>query len=342
MDLFTHIAIPYLIGRSFNRRSEETAALVLGGVALDLDFFLMPVNWISPNFFLLVHRGITHTLFFGFFAALLLLGLVSSGPVSSRIRERFGIDLRFSRRTALFAYGGVLVHLALDLLTTRGVPLLYPLDPARWSFEIFFYSEAPLLLASLGVLVLSFKRGYAVDPRKALLILLFLIVLTGGVRLAERDRALEAGGGGAAAFPAPGLFSWTVLVEDSDLVRVYSYSGPSGDLELLESFERLDGPLPEGLDEAIDIAESLPQVKTFRWRSYDVIVSAAFRDGGWDLTYSDPVMTARMGSAPKATRGFFSGLVSLDVRVEGGVAEVRGGPLGSKNPKSILDTWTKG
>jgi inner membrane protein len=327
MDLFTHIAIPYLMGRSLDRRSEETAALVLGGVALDLDFLLMPVNWIFPSFFLLVHRGITHSLFFGLFTALLVLSLASYGPVSSRIRDRSGIDLQLSRRTALFASAGVLIHLALDLLTTRGVPLLYPLDPARWSFEIFFYSEAPLFIASLGVLLLSVKIRDRFDPRKALLILLLLIVLTGGVRLSERDRALEGFGDGAAAFPAPGLFSWTVLVEDGGRVSVYSYSGPSGDLELLESFERLDGPLPEGLDEAIDIAESLPQVKIFRWRSYEVIVSASFRDGGWDLTFRDPVMTARMRDAPPPLRRPLSGLAFLNVRVEGGAAEMMGGPL---------------
>jgi inner membrane protein len=325
MDLFTHIAIPYLIGRSFKRRSEETAALVLGGVALDLDFLLMPVSWIFPNFFLLVHRGITHSLFFGFFAALIVLRIFTSRQVGSWISERFGVDLRFSSRTVLFATIGVFIHLALDTLTTRGVPLLYPIDPARWSLEIFFYSEVPLLLASLAVIVLFMRRPNSFDPRKVLLILLLLIVLTGGVRLAERDRALEAAGAEAVAFPAPGLFSWTVLVEDGGEVRVYGSGGPTGGLELLESFNRLDGPLREGLTEAVGLAEALPQVRTFRWRSYDVIISAVFRDGGWDLTYRDPVMTARMGGAPKATRGFFSALISLDVRVEGGVAEVRSG-----------------
>lgn len=333
MDLFTHIAVPYLMARRLKRRSDETAAMVLGGVALDLDFLLMPVNWIFPSFFLLVHRGITHSLFFGVITALLVLGLASFGPVRSRIKVRSGIDLGLSRRTAFFASAGAVIHLALDILTTRGVPLLYPLDPARWSFEIFFYSEAPLLIASLGLLLLYAKSRDIFDPRKALLILLLLLVLTGGARLAERERALEGFGDGAAAFPAPGLLSWTVLVEDSGLVRIYSYSGPSGDLELLESFERLEGPLPEGLDEAIDIAESLPQVKTFRWRSYEVIVSASSRDGGWDLTYTDPVMAARMADAPSPLRRPFSSLASLDVRVEGGAAEAGGSPFGSKIQK---------
>lgn len=333
MDLFTHIAIPYLIGRSLKRRSDETAALVLGGVALDLDFLLMPVNWIFPTFFLLVHRGITHSLFFGIFTALLVLGLASYGPVSSRIRDRSGIDLGLSRRTALFASAGAVIHLALDILTTRGVPLLYPLDTARWSLEVFFYSEAPLLIASLGVLLLSAKIRDRFDPRKALLFLLLLLVLTGGARLAERERALEAAGAGSVAFPAPGLFSWTVLTEDGGLVRVYGYSGPSGDLKLLETFERLEGPLAEGLAEAIDMAEALPQVKTFRWRSYDVIVSASSRDGGWDLKYTDPVMAARMAEAPAPLRRPFSGLTSLEVRVEGEAAEAGGSPFGSKIQK---------
>ncbi len=304
------------------------AALAVGGLALDLDIFLPPINWVWPNFFLLVHRGITHSLVFGFLAALLTLCLAAVGPVRSRISQHLGLDPRFTRRAILFAYGGVLIHLALDGLTTRGIPLLFPLDPSRWSLEIFFYSETPLLLASLGILIFEVKRRDVVSHQKMLLLLLLLMVITGFVRLEGRDRAEEIVDGDLAAFPAPGLFEWTVLVEDDGEVGVYSYDALSGDLLFQGNFLKIDIPSEDddfsedGLKAALDEAEKLPSVKTFRWRAYDVVISAFFSDAGWDLEYRDPVMTARMKELPESLEGFFSGLVSLDVRVEGGRAEV--------------------
>ncbi len=322
MDLFTHVALPLLLGRCLKRSAEEVAALTIGGLAPDLDIILLPVNWVHPNFFLLVHRGITHSLFFGFFAALLVLFITSFGPVRSRISQRLGLDPKFTRRAILFAYAGVMVHLALDSLTTRGVPLLYPLDPARWSAEIFFYSETSLLLASLGILIFEVKRQELVDHRKMLLILLLLLAVTGAIRFAEKDRAEEIFSGDATAFPAPSLFEWTVLSEDGGWVRAYSYDALKGEVQLSERFRKMDVHSPDegspegGLEAALDRAETLPQVKTFRWRAYDVVISAAFRDGGWDLAYRDPVMTARMKDFPSPLKGFFSGLVYLEVRVE--------------------------
>jgi inner membrane protein len=85
MDLFTHVALPLLLGRWLKRSAEEVAALAIGGLAPDLDIFLLPINWVHPNFFLLVHRGITHSLFFGIFSALLVLFLASASPVRSQI-----------------------------------------------------------------------------------------------------------------------------------------------------------------------------------------------------------------------------------------------------------------
>jgi inner membrane protein len=329
LDLFTHVAVPLLLGRILKRSGEEVAALAVGGLAPDLDIFLLPINWIYPNFFLLVHRGITHSLLFGFLVALLTLRLFCTRPLRSRVSQHLGLDLRFTRRAILFAYAGVLIHIALDCLTTRGAPLFYPFDPARWSLEIFFYSETPLLLASLGIMIIEAKRRELADHRKMLLILLLILALTGTVRLAEKDRAEEIFDEDATAFPAPSLFEWTVLVEDDGGVCVYGYDALSGEVRFEENFPEMnvissDRDFSEdGLDAALDEADALPQVKTFRWRAYDVVISAFFRDGGWDLEYRDPIMTARMEELPFPLVGLFSGLVSIDVRVEGGRAEVR-------------------
>ncbi len=329
MDLFTHVAVPLLLGRILKRSGEEVAALAVGGLALDLDIFLLPINWVHPNFFLLVHRGITHSLLFGFLAALLTLRLFCAAPFRTQISKCFGLYPKFNRGAVIFAFVGVLIHLALDSLTTRGIPLLFPLDPARWSLEIFFYSETPLLLTSLGILIVEAKRRDIVSHRKMLLLLLLLLAITGFVRLAEKDRAEEIFDGDATAFPAPSLFEWTVLVEDDGGVGVYSYDALSGEVLFEENFPEMnvissDQDSSEvGLDAALDEAETLPQVRTFRWRAYYVVVSGAFREGGWDLEYRDPVMTARMNDLPAPLHDLFSGLVYIDVRVEEEGAEVR-------------------
>jgi len=338
MDIFTHVAIPLLLGRWLKRRDDEVAALAIGGLAPDLDIFLLPINVIHPNFFLLVHRGISHSLLFGFLAALLALRLFCAAPLQSRISQHLGLDPKFTRRAILFAFAGVLIHLALDGLTTRGVPLLFPFDPARWSAEIFFYSETPLLLASLGILIFEVKMQKLVDHRKMLLLLLLLLAITGSVRLTEKERAEGFFDGDATAFPAPNLFEWTVLTEDEGYVGVYGYHALSGEVLFDGNFPKMDiithkeNFSDDDLKGALGRAENLPQVKTFRWRAYDVAVSAAFRDGGWDLVYMDPVMAARMKDQFSPLKGFFSGLVFLDVRVEGERARVRSG-LSSSNLK---------
>ncbi len=166
-----------------------------------------------------------------------------------------------------------------------------------------------------------------------LLILLLLLAVTGAMRFAEKDRAEEIFDGDARAFPAPDLFEWTVLVEDDGGVRIYSYEALTEEVFFEGNFLKMEVRTldedfsDEGLKAALHEAESLPQVKTFRWRAYEVVISAVFRDGGWDLEYRDPVMTARMEDVPSPLKGFFSGLVSLKVRVEGGWSEVRGGSL---------------
>ena len=314
MDLFTHIVVPLLLGRWLKRSDQEVAALAIGGLAPDLDIFLLPINWVHPNFFLLVHRGITHSLFFGFLAALLALRLFCTGPIRSRISRHLGLDPKFTRGAILFVFAGVLVHLALDSLTTRGVPLLFPLDPARWSAEIFFYSETPLLLASLGIFIFEIRSRELVDHRKMLLILLLILAVTGAMRFAGKDRAEKIFDGDATAFPAPDLFEWTVLVEDDGGVRVYSYEALTEEVFFEGNFLKMEARpsdedfSDEGLKAALLGAESLPQVKTFRWRAYEVVISAVFRDGGWDLEYRDPVMTARMEDVPSPLKGFLSGL----------------------------------
>ncbi len=150
MDLFTHALLPYLVGSILRLNKRDLTALVLGGIAPGIDVLLVWISYFYPNYLLITHRGFTHTFFFGFFIALTILHLASYEPVKDRIRRFVDFEPLVSGRTAILAYIGVLSHLFLDYLTTRDIPPLFPLDYARWSAEVFFYTEGVMTTVSLN------------------------------------------------------------------------------------------------------------------------------------------------------------------------------------------------
>ncbi|MGV8088730.1 MAG: hypothetical protein ACP5OM_00455, partial [Methanothrix sp.] len=88
-------------------------------------------------------------------------------------------------------------------------------------------------------------------------------------------------------------FQWTMLENDSDNNRF-----------LISKFNIFAGLLPDnasylyqnapphkdGLNEALKRAESLPQVKLFRWRSSAIAINASEKEGQWIIEYYDPVI----------------------------------------------------
>lgn len=165
MDGLTHALFPFLAGKFFKRSRTECAALLLGGIAPDFDIF---ISWI-PMFFQttlpLYHRGITHTLIFGFVTAAIVLFIASRKYFQDLLAHAFRTNIRltFVPGLLLFAYVGLLSHLFLDWLTTRGIPLLYPFTMQRYSAELFFYIDFTLMLSSIALL------GYALFKRSKLI-----------------------------------------------------------------------------------------------------------------------------------------------------------------------------
>ena len=162
MDGLTHAIFPFLAGKYFGRSRTECAALLLGGIAPDSDIFL---SWI-PLFFQttlpLYHRGITHTLIFGFVTAAIVLFIASRKYFQDLLAYAFrtNIKLTFIPGLLVLAYVGVLSHLFLDWLTTFGIPLLYPFIASRFSAELFFYIDVTLLTVSMALLIYAvFNRS---------------------------------------------------------------------------------------------------------------------------------------------------------------------------------------
>lgn len=269
MDFFTHAVLPYLLGSFLGLKKKHLAALVLGGIAPDLDVLVVWINYIYPTSHLIVHRGFTHTLFFGFFVAAFLLFLASRDRVLARAQRYISLDLDFSVTCLAFAYAGVLSHLFLDYLTTRGAPLFYPFVAARYSAEIFYMIEIIIMIASLLVLVELYRKRSGTKFNKNLFIIFVaFLLIAGGIRLEGRERAQSFfNDKNAEVYPDSSLFQWTVLENDSDRFHVYEFNSLDEVTQQSSSFPRLNtSPASPGFDRAFDMAEKLPQVKLFRWR----------------------------------------------------------------------------
>jgi inner membrane protein len=327
MDFFSHALLPYILGSFLRLEKRLLAALVLGGIAPDLDVLLAWINNIYPTTFLLVHRGITHTLFFGFFFGLLIFYLASRDTIRSFLGRFIKFDLDFSLFSLAFVYAGVLIHLFVDYTTTRGVPLFYPWQAVRYSANIFSQIEPVILIASLLVLaVLARERSRIKFNKNLFIVFMLFFLIVGGIRI-EGKAAAESffSGQNAEIYPDSNLFSWAVLENDSGQFLVYGYDSLIGKATNSSAFSKIT--VASSITEAkvaIAAAEKLPLVLLFRWRAYAVAINATSHNGSWIIEYYDPLVRAQMANSGPIFRQALKGYGSIRVRVEDGVARVKG------------------
>ncbi|MCX9013956.1 MAG: metal-dependent hydrolase [Candidatus Methanoperedens sp.] len=324
MDLFTHALLPYLFGKVQNVKKEYLTALILGGIAPDFDVFIMGVSGIFPSLFIITHRGITHSFLFGLLTMMAVLYLASRQKIRNKIRKYVDFNPVFSRENIMFGYFGVVLHLFLDGVTTRGVPLFYPFEIARYSAEVFFYTDTFLMIVSLAIVVYIFKKPVQKHTAvKFLLIFLIAFAVMGGLRIVEKNDALDFfEGGGKQAFPTMNPFEWYVL-SDGEIITTYQYNGMNSLSQYNETVQRLNVLSGgAGLDAALTTAGELPQVKSFKWRAHAVAINATFGNETWLLEYYDPLQRSEMRSAPAVLRRGFSRFSALNVSMKNGNASV--------------------
>ena len=262
MDVISHAVLPYLLGNFFKIDKKLIAAFVIGGVAPDLDVFIIWLARIFPSpDLLLVHRGITHSLIFGFLTALVAMLLISRPPCKDIFNRWTGIEFSLSWPIAGMALAGVLMHLFLDYLITKGVPLIYPFDTIRFSAELLFHYEIVILLFSVGIalwLIRRFIEKKSVSRNannKLLALFLIALLASGGLRVEGKERAIaiEDNGdipkdlkGDFEVFPDWGLFQWSILKYNESGFQVYSYDVLGNKTSYLASYPRLYVELDAG------------------------------------------------------------------------------------------------
>jgi inner membrane protein len=326
MDIITHALIPYLLGSYFRLDRRLLAALVLGGIAPDLDLPIALIGGLYPSDLLLVHRGITHTIFYGFFFALLVFCLASCKTAKTSLRRWINYDLIFSPTSLALLYAGVLLHLFVDYTTTRGVPLFFPWQAARYSADIFSQIEPAALIASLLILAELIRERHRTDfNKKILIIFAVFFLIMGGIRIEGKASAESFfSEQNAEIHPDSNPFSWTVLENESNRFLVYKYDSLMDRITSRSAFAKLtiSSDAAEA-KQAISAAEELPQVRLFRWRAYAVAINAtADKDCSWAIEYYDPLVRGQMQSSWPAFRPALRGYGSVMVKMEDGSSQV--------------------
>ncbi len=326
MDLFSHALLPYLIGTSLRQKKEDVTAFVLGGIAPDIDVLFMWINFAYPAFFLITHRGITHSLFFGFITAVCVLYMASSSGIRSYISRFINFEPVINGRSVTIACAGAALHVFLDYITTRGVPLLYPLTTARYSAELFFYTDLSLAILSLLIIIYLYKKPQKRNTAvKFLFVFLMIFALLGSVRTVEKSSAEGYfHGTEMKAYPTTSPFDWYVMGTNEEEIGIYEYNGLEKRSQYNETVKKIDVLKPgDGMERALSTAEELPQVKMFRWRAYAVAVNASFDEETWSFIYYDPVQRAMFKDMPPVFKGVARGFGSMNVTVKGNTVVVK-------------------
>jgi len=326
MDLFSHALLPYLIGTSLRQKKEDVTAFVLGGIAPDIDVLFTWINFVYPAFFLITHRGITHSLFFGFITAVCVLYMASSSRIRSYIRRFIIFEPVINGRSVTIACAGVALHVFLDYITTRGVPLLFPLTTARYSAELFFYTDLSLAILSLLIIIYLYKKPQKKNTAvKFLFVFLIIFALLGSVRTVEKSSAEGYfHGTEMKAYPTTSPFDWYVMGTNGEEIGIYEYNGLENRSQYNETVKKIDVLKPgDGMERALSTAEELPQVKMFRWRAYAVAVNASFEEENWSFIYYDPVQRAMFKDMPPVFKGVARGSGSMNVTVNGNTVVVK-------------------
>ncbi|HEX7466996.1 MAG TPA: metal-dependent hydrolase, partial [Methanobacterium sp.] len=223
MDLITHFLVPYIILTLV--KSKNRLAGGFGGISLDFDtIFVAWIGILFPQFFIFSHRGITHSFFFAFFTSLIFIYVMSRKQVNEFIGNiiKRDISLQFNKTVVLIAYFGALTHLFLDYLTTKGIPLFFPLSLTKYAAEIYSAIDGLTLILAVVVLLILYLRLNENYKKAAMIIFMVILISFGGIRAYEKINVLEAetptltgNYTQISAYPTSDMFTWNVVKTDS-------------------------------------------------------------------------------------------------------------------------------
>ncbi|MFH1102467.1 MAG: metal-dependent hydrolase [Pseudomonadota bacterium] len=164
MDPITHLTSGVLTAQAVRPSTHNRwffLFCIIGSLIPDIDNL---AGLIGPEFYLIHHRGITHSLLGGLAMSFLLaFGYVALNRSSS-----------FKRSLAVASFL-IALHIFLDIITSYGTQIFYPFSRFRYELASVFIVDPVYTLSLIGVLASSFafKRNRA---RIAVLGLVWLVI----------------------------------------------------------------------------------------------------------------------------------------------------------------------
>ncbi|HMK53237.1 MAG TPA: metal-dependent hydrolase [Methanobacteriaceae archaeon] len=295
MDLFTHFLVPFIILTLIKVKDRLSGAF--GGISIDFDFILFIIGFLSPELFIFTHRGITHSFFFGFFTALIFIYIITRPVVKNTISWiiKRPIKVEFGWFSVLLAYFGVLTHLFLDYLTTGGIPLFYPFSLTRYTANLYYFTDPIITIIALSVIIILYLRLKPQYKKIAMAIFLVALISMGGIRAYEKmdvlqEQALSNGYTQITAYPTNDMFTWKVVESDGgNRYRYYTYNNlekKSTKPKEVDNLTIINGSYSSA-QEAIKYADTLPEVRKFKWNSFYTVIKADRESTNWVITYYD-------------------------------------------------------
>lgn len=310
MDVFTHFAVPYLLAWLLGRPQRERLAAGIGGYAPDLDVLTGWIGLFGPAWEFFGHRGVSHSLVGAPLYAAAAVAILALPPWERKWPRMAAWEA--SPRLLLLAMAASYTHLALDLLTVWGVPLLYPWALDRFSLNWFSYGVMPALPVS-AYLAWRLLRGTATERvlRGCAVALALVMVVAGTVRVATRPEVEGA------ESVQPGTLEWQW--------RTYERTDEGWDVTWW-SFGRptMERTYPTGLpadpegQAALDAARDTDAYRAFRLYAYGPEAVQVERE--WNVTFLDLLARAQADGSAFRFRGAIDddwGTLRMRVDVDG-------------------------
>ena len=280
MEPITHIASGALVGQSLRSRYPGRMILffcILAAWIPDIDNL---AGFVSPEFYLLFHRGITHSIVGGLGVAAILAGLFRLFSRNIPFREYFAI-----------AYGCVLLHIFLDVITSYGTMILSPFTNTRFSIHAVYIVDPIYTPIAAILLILSFflkrrRTAFAI----AGLVWIFVYPMTNYAIKGTVERSVTAQLNKqqiayskvhvTADMLAP--IYWKVVVENGgeygvESLNILHLNGPLK----LERFQKADPKLMNKL------GKQASMFKTYAWFSLYPIMKESNTKEGEKITFGD-------------------------------------------------------
>ncbi len=146
MDPFTHITAGAIGAQAIRRPLRDRYLLlfcILAAWLPDIDNF---IGFLGPEFYLIYHRGLTHS----------FIGGILLAAVFVWVFKLFVKPFPF-KRGFILAYLFIALHIFLDLITSYGTQILYPLTNTRYMLTSVFIIDPVYTFVMLYLMYRTFK-----------------------------------------------------------------------------------------------------------------------------------------------------------------------------------------